>query len=137
MASLVRHVTIDCADAYRLARFWAEVLDGKVSDDDHPGDPEALVETPGAALLFVRVPDGKSVKNRVHLDIQPQDRTRDEEVDRLLALGATLLADHRTPDGRGWVTLGDIEGNEFCVERSAAERIATESAATESAATAG
>ncbi|GGY52231.1 VOC family protein [Streptomyces omiyaensis] len=124
MSSLVRHVTIDCADAYALARFWAEVLDAKVSDDDRPGDPEALVESGGAGLLFIRVPEPKTVKNRVHLDVQPQDRTRDEEVERLLALGATLVGDHRNPDGTGWATLADPEGNEFCVERSAAERAA-------------
>ncbi|MED7948589.1 VOC family protein [Streptomyces sp. BE303] len=128
MASLVRHVTIDCADAYRLAQFWAQVLDGKVGDDDNPGDPEALVVSSGVSLLFIQVPEGKTVKNRIHLDVQPQDRTRDEEVERVLALGATLVGDHRTPDGKGWATLADIEGNEFCVERSAAERIATESA---------
>ncbi|MFJ6407295.1 VOC family protein [Streptomyces hydrogenans] len=122
MSSLVRHVTIDCADAYALAGFWAEVLNGKVSDDDRPGDPEALVESEGAGLLFIRVPEPKAVKNRVHLDIQPQDRTRDEEVERLLGLGATLVGDHRNPDGTGWATLADPEGNEFCVERSRAER---------------
>ncbi len=125
MSSLVRHVTIDCADAYALAGFWAEVLNGKVSDDDRPGDPEALVESEGAGLLFIRVPEPKTVKNRVHLDIQPQDRTRDEEVERLLALGATLVGDHRKPDGTGWATLADPEGNEFCVERSRAERAAS------------
>ncbi|MFF1904946.1 VOC family protein [Kitasatospora sp. NPDC058218] len=125
MASLVRHVTIDCADPFELAEFWAKVLDSSVSEDDNPGDPEALVESPGAALLFIRVPEGKAAKNRVHLDLQPQDRNRDEEVERLLALGATVVGDHRTSDGKGWVTMADIEGNEFCVERSAAERIAT------------
>jgi predicted enzyme related to lactoylglutathione lyase len=52
----------------------------------------------------------------------PAERTRDEEVDRVLALGATLVADHRRPDGTGWVVLADPEGNEFDVERSAAER---------------
>jgi predicted enzyme related to lactoylglutathione lyase len=122
MTSLVRHVTIDCADAYRLGAFWAGALGASLNDDDEPGDPEATVESPGATLLFVTVPDPKTVKNRVHLDLQPQDRTRDEEVERLLALGATLVGDHRRPDGTGWVTLADIEGNEFCVERSAAER---------------
>lgn len=127
MASLVRHVTIDCADPYQLARFWIQVLDGTLGEDDHPGDPEVLVESKGASLLFIRVPEGKTVKNRVHLDLQPQDRGRDEEVERLLALGATLVGDHRTPDGRGWATLTDPEGNEFCVERSAAERAATAS----------
>ncbi|MEU1508398.1 VOC family protein [Kitasatospora sp. NPDC005748] len=125
MASLVRHVTIDCADPYRLGEFWAKVLDAKLADDDFPGDPEALLETPGAVLLFIRVPDGKTVKNRVHLDLQPQDRSRDEEVERLLELGATVHDDQRRPDGTGWVTMADIEGNEFCVERSAAERAAT------------
>jgi len=124
MASLVRHITIDCADAYTLGSFWAEVLDSSVHEDDKPGDPEALVASPGGTLLFVTVPEPKTTKNRVHLDIQPQDRTRDEEVERLLALGATLVGDHRRPDGTGWATLADIEGNEFCVERSAAERTA-------------
>ncbi|MFJ9810190.1 VOC family protein [Streptomyces sp. NPDC101158] len=122
MTSLVRHITIDCSDAYTLAGFWAQVLDSKVSDDDRPGDPEALVESAGAGLLFIQVPEKKSVKNRVHLDLQPQDRTRDEEVERVLALGASLVDDRRRPDGTGWVVLADPEGNEFCVERSTAER---------------
>lgn len=124
MASLVRHVTIDCADTYRLGGFWADVLDTTLNEDDKPGDPEALVAATGITILFIAVPDTKTVKNRVHLDLQPQDRTRDEEVERILALGATLVADRRRPDGTGWVTLADIEGNEFCVERSAAERTA-------------
>ncbi|MET8542076.1 VOC family protein [Kitasatospora sp. NPDC004799] len=128
MASLVRHVTIDCADPHSLAGFWAAALEGSLSEDDNPGDDEALVDSAGAALLFIRVPEGKSVKNRVHLDLQPQDRSRDEEVERVVALGATVVADHRRPDGTGWVTLTDPEGNEFCVERSQAERDATEQA---------
>ena len=122
MSSLIRHVTIDCTDPYALATFWARALDGSLADDDVPGDPEAMVTTAAGALLFIRVADRKTAKNRVHLDLQPQDRTRDEEVERLLALGATLQADHRRPDGTGWVTLYDPEGNELCVERSAAER---------------
>ncbi|MFB8026796.1 VOC family protein [Streptomyces sp. NPDC055990] len=124
MTSLVQHITVDCADAYGLALFWSGVLGSPVSDDDAPGDPEALVETPRAALLFVTVPEPKSTKNRIHLDLRPEDRTRDEEVERLLALGATLVADHRKPNGRGWATLADPEGNEFCVECSARERAA-------------
>ncbi|WP_457028297.1 VOC family protein [Kitasatospora sp. P5_F3] len=124
MASLVHHVTIDCADTYRLGSFWAEVLGSKLADDDKPGDPEALIVGDRIDLLFVVVPEGKAAKNRLHFDIQPSDRTRDEEVERLLAIGATLVADRRRPDGSGWVTLADIEGNEFCVERSAAERAA-------------
>jgi len=73
-------------------------------------------------LLFIRVPEAKVVKNRVHLDWVPTDRTRDAEVERVLGLGATIHEDHRSPDGPGWVTLLDPEGNEFCIERSAAER---------------
>ncbi|MFD8808317.1 VOC family protein [Streptomyces sp. NPDC059597] len=121
MTSLIRHVTVDCADPYVLATFWAGVLGGSLADDDFPGDPEATVTTAAAALLFVRSDERKSVKNRVHLDVQPQDRTRDEEVERLLLLGATVQGDHRRPDGSGWVTLLDPEGNEFCVERSREE----------------
>ncbi|MGV9992214.1 VOC family protein [Streptomyces sp. NPDC003374] len=105
MTSLIRHVTIDCADAYTLAGFWSQVLGMPLHDDDKPGDEEALIE--GAGLLFVTVPEGKTVKNRVHLDLQPQDRTRDAEVERLLALGATLVDDRRRADGTGWAVLAD------------------------------
>ncbi|MGX1542068.1 VOC family protein [Streptomyces adustus] len=122
MSSAIRHVTVDCADAYALGSFWSKVLDQPLHDDDHPGDPEALIE--GAGLLFVTVPEAKAAKNRVHFDLQPQDRTRDEEVERLLALGARLVDDRRKEDGTGWAVLADPEGNEFCVERSAAERAA-------------
>ncbi|MFJ9152161.1 VOC family protein [Streptomyces sp. NPDC102270] len=120
MTSVIRHVTIDCADAYALADFWSQVLGQPLHEEDRPGDEEARIE--GAGLLFVTVPEGRSGKNRLHFDLQPQDRTRDEEVTRLLALGATLLDDQRTGDGLGWVVLADPEDNEFCVERSAAER---------------
>ena len=101
MVSSLRNVTFDCRDALALARFWAEVLGWNVY---HDVDPEVLV-TPsfppvdGPKLLFLPVPEPRAVKNRVHLDIQPTDRGRDEEVDRLLELGATVVEDHRNPDG--------------------------------------
>ncbi len=66
------------------------------------------------------------MKNRVHLDLTPTRRTRDEEVARLQGLGATIVDDRRRPDGTGWVVMADPEGNEFDVERSAAERSAAE-----------
>ena len=122
MASSIRHVAVDCADAYRLGQFWAAVLDASLADDDEPGDAETSVRTPDVTLLFISVPEPKATKNRVHLDLQPRDRTRDEEIERVASLGATVVADFRRADGTGWVTLADIEGNEFCVERSAAER---------------
>ncbi|ADB35574.1 conserved hypothetical protein [Kribbella flavida DSM 17836] len=119
-----RHITVDAANPYQLATFWSQATGWPVSADDAPGDNEVLVEAPAPVpgLLFIGVPEGKTVKNRVHLDWVPDERTRDEEVDRLVALGATVHEDHRTPDGPGWVTLRDPEGNEFCIERSAAER---------------
>ncbi len=123
MVSTLRHVSIDCSDAYELGQFWSKVFDRPLHDDDHPGDPEALLSLPaGPALLFITVPEGKAVKNRLHFDVTPTDRTRDDEVERLLGVGATQFEDHRNPDGTGWVTMRDIEGNEFCVERSRAER---------------
>jgi predicted enzyme related to lactoylglutathione lyase len=124
--SRIRHITIDCRDPHLLARFWADVL-GFADDPDNPnepGDPEALIVDPtghAPGLLFLPVPEPKTGKNRVHLDLQPS-RRRDDEVERVLALGGAVVADHRTPDGAGWVVMADPEGNELCVERSAAER---------------
>jgi predicted enzyme related to lactoylglutathione lyase len=117
----LRHITIDSADPYELATFWSRVTGWPVSDLDTPGDEEVLVEAPAPlpGLLFVRVPEAKTVKNRVHFDWEPVERSRDEEVERVVALGARLFADHRGPQGRGWVTLLDPEGNEFCIEREA------------------
>jgi predicted enzyme related to lactoylglutathione lyase len=119
----VRHITVDAHDPLTLARFWAEVTGYAVEPDSD--DDEALLSAPEPGLpglLFVRVPDDKVAKNRVHLDIQPPSGTRDETVARLRAAGATVFEDHRTADGLGWVTMRDPEGNEFCVERGAAER---------------
>ncbi len=120
------HITIDAANPYELAQFWSTATGWPLGDGDEPGDDEVLVVAPAPVpgLLFIAVPEAKSVKNRVHLDWVPDQRTRDEEVDRLLGLGATIYEDHRAPDGRGWVTLHDPEHNEFCVERSEAERSA-------------
>ena len=120
MFPVVHSITFDTiGDPYDLARFWSAVLGRPLDDDDKPGDPAAIVHTQ-PRLLFIRVPEGKTVKNRVHLDFQPVGRTRDEEIDRILGLGATMVADHRGDDD--FAQLADPEGNEFCVQRSAAER---------------
>lgn len=122
MSLSIRSITIDCADPYKLAQWWCEVFGVAQHPDDHPGDPEALCEIGGGfRLLFETVPEAKSVKNRVHIDLQP-DTTRDEEVQRVLGLGASFVSDHREPDGSGWVGLADPDGNEFCIERSPRER---------------
>ncbi|HEX7306078.1 VOC family protein [Lentzea sp.] len=126
MTSIIHSITIDARDSYEIATWWSRVLGHPVHDDDNPGDPECLIELPnGIRYLFINVPEGKELKNRLHLDLQPSDGTRDEEVERLLAIGATVFDDQRRADGTGWVTMRDPEGNEFCVERSAAERAAT------------
>jgi predicted enzyme related to lactoylglutathione lyase len=121
--TLIRTITVDCADADLVGRFWQTVL-GWPLELEPDGSADVLLVNPagGPNLLFQRVPEPKAVKNRMHLDLGPTDRTRDEEVERLLAAGATVYGDHRRPDGTGWVTMIDPEGNEFCVERSEAER---------------
>ena len=123
MTSFLRNVSFDCPDPYALARFWSEVVGHPVSPECAPGDDEVVIEPPGGPRLFFQaVPEPKTVKNRVHVCLQPGDRSRDAEVDRLLALGARIADDHRTPDGAGWAVLLDPAGNEFCLTRSDAER---------------
>ncbi|MFI9785024.1 VOC family protein [Kitasatospora sp. NPDC051984] len=124
MVSVVQNVAIDCADAYGLARFWAEVTGRPIDSDAAPGDRETQVSLGGGLVLyFNQVPEPKTVKNRVHLCLRPET-ARDGEVERLLGLGAAFVADRRNPDGTGWAVLADPEGNEFCVLRSRAERVA-------------
>jgi len=120
----IHDITFDAGDARALATFWANLLGWQVFYDD---DPEVLVAPHFPAdgtttLLFIPVPEGKTAKNRVHLDLNTTDLSRDEEVERALALGATMVEDHRKDDGGGWVTLADPEGNELCIVRSPAER---------------
>lgn len=128
MTALISHTTFDSIDAYAQSVFWAQVL-GFAEDPDDPNEPgheECMIFSPDGTqrLLFIEVPDAKQVKNRLHLDLVPAEGTRDEELARLLALGAGVFDDLRRPDGTGWVVLADPEGNEFCILRSDAERAA-------------
>ncbi|WP_256106396.1 VOC family protein [Streptomyces sp. ODS05-4] len=125
MVSMVQNVAIDCADAYGLARFWSGATGCPLHPDDRPGAPEAQVLPAGGPVLhFNQVPEPKTAKNRLHLCLRPET-SREEEVERLLGLGATFVADRRNPDGSGWAVLADPEGNEFCVLRSESDRAAT------------
>ncbi|MFD4234767.1 VOC family protein [Streptomyces sp. NPDC058542] len=127
MVSVVQNVAIDCADAYGLARFWSGVTGRPLHPEDRPGVREAQVLlAEGPVLHFNQVPEAKTIKNRLHLCLRPET-SRDQEVDRLLALGATFVGDHRNPDGSGWAILADPEGNEFCVLRSESDRAAMNS----------
>ena len=111
MASYIKTVTWDCADALRVARFWAAAL-GTDVDEESTAD-RAFVEAAGWGgpnMWFVRVPEAKTAKNRVHFDLRAPGPVADE-VARLTALGATVL-----DDGRDLTVMADPEGNEFCVE---------------------
>jgi AcrR family transcriptional regulator len=120
MTSRISHMTVDAIDAYAQSVWWSKVLDF-VEDADDPNEPghelcPIMSRDRSQVLLFITVPDGrKKLKNRLHLDLRPVGGTRDQEVERLLALGASQAGDFRRPDGRGWITLTDPEGNEFCV----------------------
>ena len=127
MTSFIAHTTVDCRNAYELSEWWKPVL-GYVDiegDPNLPGHVECMIRDPetGHQLLFIEVPEEKSVKNRLHVDVRPRSRTRDEELETLLAFGATQLEDLRGAygPGSGWVVLADPEGNEFCLLRSEAE----------------
>ncbi|MEU1229754.1 VOC family protein [Streptomyces sp. NPDC005828] len=124
MVSVLQNVAVDCADAYGLARFWSGVTGSPLHPDDRPGSRETQVLlADGPVLYFNQVPEPKTVKNRLHLCLRPET-SRDQEVERLLGLGAEFVADHRNPDGTGWAVLADPEGNEFCVLRSESDRAA-------------
>jgi hypothetical protein len=119
MGSRFTELIVDAADARRLADFWAAVLGWQPT-----GRYEGAVEIAGPpgtgpSLVFVPVPEPKTVKNRLHVDVNPVGCDQAQEVERLIGLGA-----RRVDVGQGeqtWVVLADPEGNEFCVLRSRLE----------------
>jgi predicted enzyme related to lactoylglutathione lyase len=122
VTAIIHNITFDSANPRSLAAFWGEVTGWPVDYEPQPGYSDCAVRPPdgtGPKLYFVQVPEGKVGKNRVHLDVVPADRTQDEEIARLVALGASVLSDRRPEVG--WVILADPAGNEFCVEMSRAE----------------
>jgi catechol 2,3-dioxygenase-like lactoylglutathione lyase family enzyme len=116
----IEHVSIDTTDPQRIAPFWAAALgwriDGEEGDEigiEPPeGSPEAGVVPD---ILFLRVPEQKAVKNRLHLCLRPKDQAA--EVARLESLGATRVNVGQGPEAT-WVVLADPDGNEFCVLRA-------------------
>jgi hypothetical protein len=132
-------IAIDCQDPHRLVRFWAAAIDLEVEDHEAQiqellaagvATPDDTVELDGklawataaacrsedrrTRLLFQTVPEPKTTKNRVHLDLHVGPEDRDAEVARLVELGANRLWEGRQGP-HTWVTLADPEGNEFCV----------------------
>jgi len=125
LTSRFTEIVIDCHDPRRLGAFWCAVLGYSViheSDEEieiacsSVAPEEARMAPVPPTLVFGPVPEAKSVKNRLHIDVSPVDCSRDEEVERLLSLGASHV-----DIGQGeqsWVVLADPEGNEFCVLRT-------------------
>jgi len=105
-------ITFDCADPMRVAQFWSGATGRSVADGASASYASIEPGAHGPAMAFVAVPEGKTVKNRVHVDLSAADRV--SEVARLIGLGASKLADH-DEGGFQWTTLRDVEGNEFCV----------------------
>jgi len=104
-------LAVDCHDPSGLARWWSRLLGGEVEVD---ADGAATLRTPGGlAVDFARVPEAKTVKNRLHLDLRSTDLAA--ATDQALALGATRADD--VYDGGRWQVLRDPEGNEFCLLR--------------------
>jgi predicted enzyme related to lactoylglutathione lyase len=122
MACSILNVTFDCERPADVARFWSEVTGWPHSHVEMPGNPFWIVapaDDRGPRLVFVTVAEHKTSKNRVHLDLVPEDRSQAEEISRLLALGARIVDDRRDVEPGGWVVLADIEGNELCLEGGA------------------
>ncbi|MGH2630998.1 MAG: VOC family protein [Actinomycetota bacterium] len=120
MPSKVWFVTFDCADPRRVAEFWATALSFDVQAP-HEDFGEVELHDPngaGPSLGFMKVPESKVVKNRVHLDLWPES-SLEEEVERLVAAGAHQIETLQDPDGYVdptiWAVMQDPEGNEFCV----------------------
>ena len=113
MSSSLVAIAIDCAEAPAVARFWADVLGRQVAEDSTSERVILLLGdggTGGPRITFNKVPEPKTVKNRLHLDLISD--TFDAETERLLRLGARRLRDMKTDQAR-WTTFADIEGNEF------------------------
>ncbi|MFX0538414.1 VOC family protein [Ornithinimicrobium sp. Y1847] len=125
-------IVVDCRDPQAQARWWAEALDWAVVYDT----PDEAVAVPryaateedqpvtdldtwlrrGQGLVFVPVPEGKEVKNRLHIDLAPHtSQDRDAEIERLVDLGATRVNVGQDEADVTWTVLADPEGNEFCV----------------------
>ena len=115
MGSEWENVVIDAGDPPRLARWWAEALGYQITSE-RPDEVEIRRDRDHLpSLIFVPVPEPKSGKNRLHIDLRPDDQ--DAEVERLVDMGARHVDVGQTPEV-AWVVLADPEGNEFCVLRS-------------------
>ena len=114
MSISLGNITFDCDDPQKTAAFWAAALDREIDEGASPffvsigvGEPDRLPN-----WFFIKVPEAKTVKNRMHLDLFTNDR--DADVERLVDLGATHVED-KNEWGHSWSVMTDVEGNEFCI----------------------
>ena len=114
MPSRIAVIAIDAVNPRPVAEFWCNVLGWQVVDDDEEGISIAPPDGAWPTIDVLRVPDGKAVKNRLHLDLRADGVAREDELERLLSLGARRVDIGQGPDV-SWVVLGDPEGNEFCL----------------------
>ncbi len=112
MPTHVSFVTLDCADVDAVSRFWGAALDRPIERGPDGSYAYVGAEDDRFRMCLTQNPDGKVVKNRMHLDLEAEDRV--VEVKRLLALGAEVVGEY-DEGGSQWTTLRDVEGNEFCV----------------------
>jgi predicted enzyme related to lactoylglutathione lyase len=112
----LHHIVIDAHDLPTLASFWTEALGWQVLSRHEREIVIGTEDTAPVGICFMPVSDPKTVKNRVHLDLTTSAADRDQEIDRLLALGARRVDIGQTGD-ESWTVLADPEGNEFCVVR--------------------
>ncbi|MCB2175545.1 MAG: hypothetical protein KQH57_07030 [Actinomycetales bacterium] len=114
MALTIDAITIDSRDPRPLAEWWAAQLGGRITSDD--GQFVVVALPAGPAVTVQRVEDVTPGKNRLHLDLGAPDR--EAEVERLVAAGASLVAEHSLAGGFTWTVLADPDGNQFCVAAS-------------------
>jgi predicted enzyme related to lactoylglutathione lyase len=114
MPSRIAVVAIDAEQPARIAEFWCAVLDWQVVDEGDGVVSIAPADGTGPGIDVLPVPEGKTVKNRLHLDLRADGSSTSAELERLLALGARRV-DVGQPADASWVVLADPEGNEFCL----------------------
>ncbi len=119
MSLVHKAVTFDCTDATVVSRFWSAVLGQPIDTEPMPPSPFfasiGLDDPSRIGYMFIQVPDGKTVKNRVHFDLEAD--VVSAEVARVMAFGATHIHD-KDEHGVHWATMADPEGNEFCIATS-------------------
>ena len=113
MTLKVGGIVLDAEDPETLAEFWSQAT-GFAVDFAVDGFAQLKTDNTIGHFFFIKVPEGKTAKNRCHIDYEVEG-DREAEVQRLIAIGATELATHEMDDGFKWTVMQDTEGNEFCV----------------------